>query len=228
MSGLNWRVMCLLLSASMLLAGCIPMVQRLSDSPPVTGQVLDAHTGEPIAGVRVQVLRRDGVSGPATLSDARGDFSLPEQDRLRLFLAMPGVALDHVWLTAVERSGDADPSPRVGYGTAIKWLRQPAPAREDHIVILMLPRESGGAAAQDVAVAPPCDYTFRILDMLPELLGSDWFTARLVADRDVGRRYAETLDYFARLAMRECGGHPRSEAHREALEHYRRSLTDSP
>ncbi|MCH8543913.1 MAG: carboxypeptidase-like regulatory domain-containing protein [Alcanivorax sp.] len=239
MSGSNWRAMCLtLLSASVLLAGCIPMVQRLSDSPPVTGQVLDARTGEPVAGVRVQALPRDLDPGPTTVSDARGHFSLPERDRLRLFMAMPGTALDHVLLAAVEESGDGDSSQRIGYGTATKWLRQPAPATEGRIVILMLPRHPGAPAGEggNATAAPSCelmsengspqhdspqhDYTFRILDMLPALLGSDWFRQQLSDDPDAGRRHAETLDYFARTALRECGGHPRSEAHREALQDY--------
>ncbi|MBZ2190068.1 carboxypeptidase-like regulatory domain-containing protein [Alcanivorax sp. JB21] len=237
----------LLLSASLLLVGCVPMIQRLSDSPPVTGQVLDARTGEPIAGVQVQVLPRDLDPGPATVSDAQGGFSLPERDRLRLFLAMAGTAVEHVLLEAVDvraapdtaqsdisQSDTARPgSPqRVGYATATKWMRQPAPATENRIVILMLPSQSGDAVAATSCgrapqhIPPQHSYALHLLDLLPALLDTDWFRQRLIEDTAVGHRHAETLDYLAREAMRECGERF-PEAYRETLDDYHERVWES-
>ena len=235
-------MMSLLLSASLLLVGCVPMIQRLSDSPPVTGQVLDARTGEPIAGVQVQVLPRDLDPGPDTVSDAQGGFSLPERDRLRLFLAMAGTAVEHVLLEAVDvraapdtaQSDTARPdSPqRAGYATATKWMRQSAPATENRIVILMLPSQSGDAVAATSCgrapqhIPPQYSYALHLLDMLPTLLDTDWFRQRLIEDTAVGHRHVETLDYLAREAMRECG-EPFPVAYREVLDDYRERVWES-
>jgi len=74
----------------LLLAACVPTVQRFYQTPKVTGHVLDLTTLEPVAGVQVSHWE---YPQPVVTSDARGGFVLPSVSQIKATLLMPGHAL---------------------------------------------------------------------------------------------------------------------------------------
>ncbi|WP_111655800.1 hypothetical protein [Isoalcanivorax indicus] len=189
-----------LVVAVAVLTGCIPMTARQTDSPPVAGEVLRASSGVPLAAATVSAMPRDLAPGPHTVTDAMGRFELPERDRRRVFLAMPGMALDRV---PVRARHDADTLQ--GYGLAGKWLRQPAPAPQVEMVILMLPRVDTVSLSDTCQLEGIHAYAAQLLTALPSLQEAPWFRARFLDDREFALRWYQDLDWFAALARRACG-----------------------
>jgi len=74
----------------LLLAACVPTVQRFYQTPKVTGHVLDLTTLEPVAGVQVSHWE---YPQPVVTSDASGTFVLPSVSQIKATLLMPGHAI---------------------------------------------------------------------------------------------------------------------------------------
>lgn len=85
----------LLIVSLLLLAGCIPTIKKQWDVQPVEGTVVDAETGEPVAGATI--ISRNNPSLIAT-SDSQGRFVIEEQTHVGFHMLMAASALDHqVW-----------------------------------------------------------------------------------------------------------------------------------
>ena len=87
MSSLKKSFACplIIVSLMLLLAGCIPTIQRMWDAQPVTGTVVDGNTGEPISGATIRsiTLPEDPEQTPRTaISNAKGEFTLPGESHI--------------------------------------------------------------------------------------------------------------------------------------------------
>ncbi|EUC71677.1 TonB-dependent receptor [Alcanivorax sp. 97CO-5] len=94
MSSLKKSFACplIIVSLMLLLAGCIPTIQRMWDAQPVTGTVVDGNTGEPISGATIRsiTLPEDPEQTPRTaISNAKGEFTLPGESHIGFHMAMP-------------------------------------------------------------------------------------------------------------------------------------------
>lgn len=78
-------------SLALLLAGCIPTVQRLWDAQPVSGTVIDGDTGAPVSGATISLIISPAASDPprTATSNAHGEFSLPGSSHIGFHMAMP-------------------------------------------------------------------------------------------------------------------------------------------
>jgi len=80
-------LLCILLC--LLLAACVPTVQRFYQTPKVTGRVLDLATLEPVAGVQAS---HWGYPQPVVTTNANGAFMLPSVSKIKAALLMPAHA----------------------------------------------------------------------------------------------------------------------------------------
>ncbi len=85
----------LLIASLQPLVGCIPTIKKQWDVQPVQGSVIDAKTGQPVAGAIV--ISRNNPSLIAT-SDSEGRFVIEEQTHVGVHLLMAASAMKHqVW-----------------------------------------------------------------------------------------------------------------------------------
>lgn len=201
------------------LAGCVPVSARLTDSPPMTGVLLDADTGAGVARATVVALPRDVPPGPETVSDSAGRFALPERDRRHLFLAMPGAALDAVPVHARLHAGDGS-SERYGYGVARKWLRQRSPAPAVTVPIVMLPYTGPVVLSDTCRLDGVEGYVARLLEALPALREQAWFHDRFVDQPDVGRDWYDGIARLMDQARRACADRKAFASLEAALEDF--------
>lgn len=189
----------LLAAALVWLAGCVPMVTRMADSPPVNGIVIDGETGEPLEGVPVAAQPRELDPGPETVTDAGGRFELPERSRLKMHVFMPGLAYELVPVMA--RPDDR----HVGYGGARKVLAQRVPASLAYTTIVVLPDRGEREVGTACKLTGRDAYVVQFVESLPVLQERAWFRQRFVGNREAGRQLTGMLGRFFNVAKQRCG-----------------------
>lgn len=97
-----------------LLSGCIalPIPHENWDTPKLRGNVFDAETKNPVAGVSVRLV---DYPSQETITNENGYFELEPIKNRKIWLVYPLVAVDAVCGTNIEFS-------RTGYATKIKYV----------------------------------------------------------------------------------------------------------